>query len=215
MARGLYLALCLVLVVASVLPAQARLGVDVSTLTSQSSFACMVNAGYNFAIIRAYRSSGTVDPNAVQSIKNAWAGGMKYVDVYMFPNPQTNNGAQQAKDLVNSLTSVKYGMIWVDVEQYNWHSNQATNQKFFADIVTQLTIMGKHFGVYTSKSQWVPIMGSSYTGGKNYDLWYAHYDGIANFNDFSAFGGWTKPAIKQYNGNKALCSCNVDMNYSP
>ncbi len=58
---------------------------------------------------------------------------------------------------------------------------------------------GVNLGVYTSKSQWTPITGSS-TKMAGYPLWYAHYDNNPSFSDFSAFGGWTKPAIKQYAG---------------
>ena len=28
-------------------------------------------------------------------------------------------------------------------------------------------------------------------------LWYAHYDNIPSFSDFSSFGGWTTPYAKQ------------------
>lgn len=44
-------------------------------------------------------------------------------------------------------------------------------------------------------------------------LWYAHYDNSASFSDFSPFGGWTKPAIKQYVGDTTLCGAGVDKNY--
>ncbi len=44
-------------------------------------------------------------------------------------------------------------------------------------------------------------------------LWYAHYDGSASFSDFSAFGGWTKPHMKQYQGDTTLCGAGVDKNF--
>jgi hypothetical protein len=34
---------------------------------------------------------------------------------------------------------------------------------------------------------------------------YAHYDNAANFNDFVAFGGWTKAYAKQYEGDVTVC----------
>jgi hypothetical protein len=36
-------------------------------------------------------------------------------------------------------------------------------------------------------------------------LWYPHYNGILNFNDFKYFGGWSKPTMKQYIGTSTLC----------
>ena len=70
-------------------------GVDVSQLTSSSSFNCMVNNGYSFAIVRVYCSSGHTDSNGPSSIANAWAGGMSYVDGYIFPCYSCGNPAGQ------------------------------------------------------------------------------------------------------------------------
>ena len=40
------------------------LGVDASQLISQSTYQCIKNKGYKFAIIRAFRSYGAVDGKA-------------------------------------------------------------------------------------------------------------------------------------------------------
>ena len=42
---------------------------------------------------------------------------------------------------------------------------------------------------------------------------YAHYDDNPSFSDFSPFGGWNKPSIKQYAGDKTECGVGVDLNY--
>ncbi len=46
-------------------------------------------------------------------------------------------------------------------------------------------------------------------------LWYAHYDNNPSFSDFSAFGGWTKPSIKQFAGDVTVCGIDLDKNYKP
>jgi GH25 family lysozyme M1 (1,4-beta-N-acetylmuramidase) len=190
-------------------------GVDVSAPTATSSFSCMVNNGYHFAVVRAYRSNGTPDPNGAQTINNARAGGMSNVDAYMFPCPTCGNPAKQMSDTVASLKAgqAKYGMIWLDIEgpQY-WHKSQQANRDFFNGLVAQGRAMGVHMGVYTSKSQWIPIMGD-WSGGSSLPLWYAHYDGNPSFSDFSAFGGWSKPSIKQFKGTTSLCGGSVDENW--
>jgi GH25 family lysozyme M1 (1,4-beta-N-acetylmuramidase) len=71
---------------------------------------------------------------------------------------------------------------------------------------------GISLGIYASASQWNPIMGGS-TQFKNYPLWYPHYDNNPSYSDFSSFGGWTKPAMKQYIGTTSICSCSVDKNF--
>lgn len=71
--------------IAAIVPAaSATLGVDVSTLVSTGSFTCLKNSGYSFAIVRAWRSNGQLDGNAVQNVNNANAAGMG-VSMYMFP----------------------------------------------------------------------------------------------------------------------------------
>jgi hypothetical protein len=62
---------------------------------------------------------------------------------------------------------------------------------------------------------WQSIFGSftACTSVASQQLWYAHYDGSASFADFQAFGGWTKPAIKQFQGTTSLCGASVDKNY--
>jgi hypothetical protein len=69
-------------------------------------------------------------------------------------------------------------------------------------------------GIYTGNSQWSPIMGGS-TQFSKLPLWYAHYDNNPSFSDFKAFGGWTKPNIKQYVGTTTLCSASVDKSWYP
>lgn len=78
--------------------ALATYGLDVSQSTSQSSFSCLKSNGYNFAIVRVYRSSGSVDPNGPSTIHNAWNGGMAHVDGYLFPCYSCGNPAKQVID---------------------------------------------------------------------------------------------------------------------
>lgn len=56
-------------------------------------------------------------------------------------------------------------------------------------------------------------MGSSFSGGASHQLWYAHYDNNPSFSDFRAFGGWSKPKIKQYAGDRSVCGVGVDLNF--
>jgi hypothetical protein len=72
-------------------------------------------------------------------------------------------------------------------------------------------------GIYSSQSQWSAIFGSSsYSYGNDLPLWYAHYDGVASFSDWSthSFAGFS-PSIKQFMGTTSLCGFGVDQNYAP
>ncbi|EGC34142.1 hypothetical protein DICPUDRAFT_88463 [Dictyostelium purpureum] len=193
-------------------------GVDISSGSDVPFFQCVKNAGFDFAIVRAYESIGQVDPNGPHSVYNARDAGIEYVDVYLFPCFSCGNGAGQAVSMVNYLKSynANYGMVWLDIEGPGtyWSSNQGANQAFFNELVSGLESVGAHIGIYTSESQWEPIMGD-WSGGAKYPLWYAHYDGNPSFSDFSPFAGWSSPAIKQYNDQGLNCGVGADLNWYP
>ena len=71
----------------------ATLGIDVSTSVSSSNFTCLKNAGYDFLIVRAYRSNGSPDSSAINTTANAHKAGIQNVDVYMFPCPKCSKSA--------------------------------------------------------------------------------------------------------------------------
>jgi len=209
----------------------ATTGVDVSALTSASSWSCVKGYGYSFAIPRVYKSTGAVDSNGPTNINSAWSAGMAHVDGYIFPCYSCGNAAGQMDATINYLAQhvsvegldgfkssnatvgATVGMLWIDVEgtQY-WSSSTTNNINFITAMAAQGKARGVSIGVYTSSSQWTPITGGS-TAMKSYPLWYAHYDSNPSFSDFSAFGGWTKPAIKQYSGDQSFCSAGWDKNF--
>ncbi|KAI8074562.1 glycoside hydrolase superfamily, partial [Gongronella butleri] len=207
----------------------ATLGADVSVATSQDTFSCLIGQGLTQFVARAYMEAwgrdpgGAIDSGAVTSYNNAYAAGANNVDVYMFPctgrstcksaSTQVGELAQLFSD--NGMAHV--GTVWLDVEvdssADNWPdagSNQATLGEFKA----ALDDSGLKWGIYSSASQWEAITGStSWELDSSKPLWYAHYDDSQSFSDFSPFGGWTSPSVKQYAGDTTLCGVGVDLNY--
>jgi hypothetical protein len=150
-------------------------GVDYSQAFSTTTLKCIKDKGYKFAIPRGYRSSGTVDPNVVNNVNNAWAAGFSNVDVYHFPCPKCGtSGSDQVLALTNHLKKygVKVGMVWLDVEGTQYWGTQADNRKFFESMVAGARAAGVKIGVYTSSSQWGPLVGLDYTYGSSFPLWY-------------------------------------------
>jgi len=221
------LALALALVAATA--SAASFGVDVSGLATVTQLKCMKTASpvVSHVIVRGYRSTGSVDPNAVQTLKNAKAAGFdaSSVGVYIFPRPlsvggKIQDGGAQVKATMDYLlkngAADLFRTLWLDIEGGNlyWSKITANNVQFVNQMIAQAKTYLPTYkvGIYTSKSQWAPIVGSSYTGGKDFPLWYANYNGRQDFNDFSAFAGWTRPALHQYLGDKTICGVGVDVN---
>jgi len=204
--------LCAILALFAV--SEAAKGVDVSAAVSQNSFTCIKNSGYgNFAVVRTYQSNGHVDANGANTIKNARAAGIPYVDAYHFPSTGVNAKTQVA-DNINNLRAkgASIGMLWFDIEGTQYWKDCSFNQNFLQQMIDQANSMSVRIGIYSSKSQWDPIMCSS-TKFSSLPIWYAHYDKNPAFSDWVNFGGWTKPAIKQYEGDTTVCSVGVDLNF--
>jgi len=209
------LAVILVVLAVFIASSSATTGVDVSQAVTPGSWTCLKGQGVSFAIVRGYQSVGRLDPNARSNIANARAAGIAYVDAYIFPCVPCGNPEGQIEATVSGLSGANYGMLWLDIERQSWSSNLATNQDFIARLIAKGKAMGVHLGIYTNYNNWQTIVGIGWTGGSSLPLWYAHYDGNPNFGDFAAFGGWSKPSIKQYLGDKTACSVGVDYNWYP
>lgn len=199
----------------------ASYGVDVSTTITSSAASCFKSNGISYVVPRGYKSTGAVDTQVCSSLNNAHNAGIATRDVYMFPCPTcSKSAATQMSELVSYLksncASSWSGRVWLDVEgsQY-WTGSTSNNQAWYKKLKDSCATYGVRCGVYSSYYQWQSIFGStSFSYGSELPLWYAHYDNSASFGDFSAFGGWTKPHAKQYQGDVTLCSMGVDRDYS-
>ena len=197
----------------------ASYGVDMSTAVSTSSFSCLINNGYGgFMMVRGWCSTGRFDSASVTSLNNAHSAGFSadLTDVYFYPCLSCGNAAGQVSSFWSSVTSNKmdFKRLWFDIEG-TWYSSKSSNQKFFEDLINKARSIGIVYGIYASSYYWGQILGSSYKFSLAYNspLWYPHYDNNPSFSDFSSFGGWSSPYIKQYAGDKTLCSTDVDYDY--
>ena len=190
-------------------------GVDYSTLTSVASHQCFIGSGYSFAIPRCWCSIGTMDSNCVQSCINAHAGGMSRVDTYFFPCFSCGNVAGQVSTFWNNVVAnqMDFTRLWFDVEG-SWSSDYGTNQAFLMEMVEQARAIGIVYGIYCSNYYWGLFFGSyTFPYANEVPMWYAHYDYDASFADWTSFGGWAWPSIKQYQGTTSMCDASVDLNY--
>ena len=200
----------------------STMGVDISQPLSSSTASCFASNGVSFIVPRGYTSTGHVDSAACTSLNAAKSAGIAKRDVYLFPCPTCSSSASsQVSQLVSGISgscgSAWSGRVWLDIEgsQY-WLGNTDANRNWYQELVTACKSTASKCGVYSSASQWSAIFGSSsYSFGSDLPLWYAHYDNNPTFSDYSVFGGWSSPAVKQYKGDTTLCSFGVDLDYAP
>lgn len=217
------IACCIFFVLFLLTPCEAVVGVDISAPVSKEDWTCLMQPGgqgpVDFAIVRVYRSTGSVDPNGAGTIIAARDAGVKYVDGYVFPCVSCGDAASQVSTTKETLdkAGADIGMLWYDIERYKWSSSLTENQDFIKDMIDEGLRLNIQAGIYSSKYSWEAIVGLdwSYPSDKGLPLWYPHYDENPSFSDFEAFGGWTKPSIKQYIGDHTSCGVDVDYDFYP
>eukprot|EP01095_Lingulamoeba_sp_RSL-Kostka_P016016 TRINITY_DN761_c0_g1_i1.p1 TRINITY_DN761_c0_g1~~TRINITY_DN761_c0_g1_i1.p1 ORF type:complete len:238 (-),score=54.37 TRINITY_DN761_c0_g1_i1:816-1469(-) len=186
---------------------------------TQSAFDCL-SGTYDFGIIEATAGTGGYNNNLQSDVSKCKAAGMN-CDVYIFPDT-SQNAASSITTIVNKMISegvLTNNMIWMDIESTaSWSTSCSSNVNWLSEAISTAESLYKGcglstcIGIYSSSSQWSPIMCGS-TDFKNHQLWYAHYDGNPSFSDFEPFGGWTKPNIKQYQGTTSTCGTQIDEDY--
>ena len=219
--RTLAVALCIALFALS---CQAEIGFDLSYFqgnVAASVFSCLHNSGYQFGCIEATKGSqAALNPYISSVVANA----RQYfhnIDVYIFPNTD-QDAATQMTSYINSLKAdgvLTTNMVWMDIEgsQY-WSSSCSTNQQWLSTAIATIQSLYSGcglpscVGIYTGSSQWSPIMCNT-AEFSSHPLWYAHYDNKPSFSDFTPFGGWTQPNIKQYEGTTYVCGTAIDEDY--
>ena len=201
-------------------PAIATVGGDVSQPFSTATFQCTRNNGWDFVIVRSFYSFGAPDPNARGTLDNAKAAGIPYRDVYHFPCRGKDASAQVSDD-VNAVGKDNFGTLWFDIETNpspgcGWSGDKGSNCQFLGDMINAGKSIGIRMGVYSSEYMWSSIMGDCNVGASNgLPIWYAHYDHNPSFSDWSSFGGWGKPAMKQYWDGVGICGINADADWYP
>ncbi|GAB1221111.1 hypothetical protein ENUP19_0064G0018 [Entamoeba nuttalli] len=208
------------LLCALIFTAFAGYGVDIAEPISVSSINCLRNIGFNsFFIFRCWRSLGSWDPNAKGINNNALSAGFDAhnIDAYFYPCISCGDPAGQVNSFWNQVVAndMKFERVWFDVEGY-WNDEES-NKEFFETMINQQRAIGFKAGIYTNYNNWDQIFGLDYTFkyADEYPLWYAHYDSWDSFGDFTPFGGWSRPTMKQYNGDMTACSHDVDYSYKP
>ncbi|CAJ0583131.1 unnamed protein product, partial [Mesorhabditis spiculigera] len=171
-------------------------------------FKCLAAHNYSFFVARVWHSYGDYDETGIQNIKNARAAGWKDVDGYIFPYTKC---CQKL-----NAENANFGMLWLDIEIFEWPDNKTANQDFISELCKELDAQKVQWGIYSSAHNWLNIVGLDWAVWKDKPLWWATYDGKKDYADFKSFGGWTKPAIHQWAGSvSGPCGVNMDLNYYP
>lgn len=193
--------------------------VDIASRLTANQWSCF-KGQTKMAVIRAFRSVGKIDEDLVANVKAAQAAGYSVdnTHIYMYPCTKSigcsiSGLSQQFDALWSYLTqnNLKVGFIWLDIEKGSgdWPGSKNTNRLNLEVLLKQAKKYTKNVGVYSNYYAWEDMFGLDYkTDTTGLKLWYSRYNS-KDCSDFQAFGGWTKPYAKQYQGDVTQ-PCGVD-----
>jgi len=199
-------------------------GVDFSKFQgapAQATFNCFKKHKKDFLIMQIWGGGEGINGDFVKNYKKAKAAKITYIDAYAFicNGCDGNTPANICKKINETLPGDFNGTVWIDVENCEgcWKGSPKTRLKFVQAVVKKCNETGMELGVYSGLGVWESVFGKAgFDGGslKKLPLWYSHYDDDPSFKDWPSvkFGGWEKPAIKQYKGSTPYCKTTVDFN---
>lgn len=193
--------------------------VDSSSLVSVATYTKARSEGFTKAIIRVYYEAcgigGAVDPNFLQTYKNARSAGYTDIDAYWFPCNGLSNPcksyAQQLSEISALLkaNSISVGTIWLDIEKdaaicNNWDYGAAGNLAQAKEFVAAVRSSGVTYGIYSSSGEWATVFGSTNVVLDNTaPLWFARWNGVETVTLSTPFGGWKTAVGHQYTDKSA------------
>ena len=212
----------------------ALVGFDISlqdcngAFSSYSTWRCMVDDGFTFAVIQAVQGGNGMTGEISNCVIGAAGNGM-YVSIYGWFCPNCygqSNAYSTAYNVISNLKNkgiypgLNYTYFYIDVEECDplddcWQ-DAATNRQYLLDLVSGAQAAGASVGIYSSPYEWNLVMGSdswSDPALTALPLWYANWNGEPNMSGFSSFGGWTSPHMHQFADSCSGCCQNVDQDF--
>jgi hypothetical protein len=160
--------------------------------------------GYTHLIVGTQNGS-----TAQQQLTTAVAGGMT-VDIYKYLYFDTDM-TTQVQNALAIANGYPIGRIWLDVED---DPGTLSVGQIVAKVQEAVDACGATpRGIYTGAWWWNANLPGC-AAFSDLPLWYSWYDGIDSLDTWStqAFGGWSRPTGKQYQGNVAVSGINTDTN---
>lgn len=139
----------------------------------------------------------------------------------MFPC-RGKSASAQVDELIEKIPADLYETVWVDVETNpssgcSWGTDYAANCDYLVEVLNRLNYYKKKVGIYTVTVFWDRILGGRLACPKaaSVMLWYARYDNLPQFTDYTQISAWITPAMKQYSGDVTVCGVDTDKNFRP
>jgi len=177
-----------------------------SGVFAAEAVACWRSLGYSHVICGTQQAETTR-----AQLATTLAGGMSadaYVFLYWHLPP-----AAQVQAALAAIAGFPVGRLWLDCEDA---VEGRAPEQVVGLIGEAVAACGDlPCGVYTGRWWWLPSTGDS-AAFSHLPLWHAEWtsgpDVLPSFDAFRLYGGWSRPAIWQFQGTTQLCGVDVDLN---
>ena len=198
------------------LPANFRLGIDVSHHNANPDWNAFKNAGVSFVFIKISEGVGTRDQKAKENANNARAKGLK-IGYYHFCRPDSRNGGSVISDATaeaNEALQIMLGLqtpdlpLVLDLEEWGAGKDSPLGP---ADYLTWISTfiktvtdeLNKGCIIYSRKNYLEQKLPSNHNLG-NIKLWLAYYPEKPDCNKVAIPKGWSDWSIWQYTEHGAI-----------
>lgn len=168
--------------------------------------ACWQEQGYRHLVC------GTQRPEITRrQLETALAGGLSVAAyVYLYWRHDVVAAVQRS---LAALEGLPVERLWLDCEDVR---GALSAEDVVERIAAAVAACGAFpHGIYTGRWWWTPNTDES-AAFRHLPLWHAEYTGspstLPDFGRFLPYGGWSRPAMWQYQGTTALCGVSVDLN---
>jgi GH25 family lysozyme M1 (1,4-beta-N-acetylmuramidase) len=207
------------------LPANYRLGVDVSHLNGDIDWQAIKNTGASFVFIKISDGVGTPDKRAKINADNAVSKNLR-IGYYHFCRPDKKSGGTIESDAIAEANEALQIMgdlpksdlpLMMDLESWTTKEDSPLEGKdyllwvttFLNRVKTQLKI---DCIIYSNKNYLNEKLPADHGLG-NYKLWLAAYPENPDCNKTACPNGWNDWAIWQYTGNGIIGNSHpIDIN---
>ena len=182
------------------------LAVDVSHWSgeiTEQQMACLRERGVRRVIAGTQRRA-----IARQQLEAAVAAGLE-VEAYVYLYLRANV-ARRVQAALETVEGLPVRRLWLDAED----TTSGLTPEQMVERLRQARAACGEFpaGIYTGGWWWRPYTADS-RAFADLPLWHARYDDRPTLDGFRPFGGWERPAMKQYAHNVDRCGVTVDLNW--
>jgi len=169
---------------------------DASFRITRNTLSCFACHNITWVILYISDQDGSINKDFLNTFTNAIDRGITTVDAALMVN-DTFIPEEFSANVTHALPASFNGTVWLRVYDSKrlWSQDVSQRIPYFEKLVLAFKQRGVKVGIYSRAKEWASVFGSQGAGSDILEatsIWYANYNNVKSFSDFSyaAFGTW-------------------------